>query len=95
MIPPEVTLGQNNPNPFNPSTTISYSLPRASEVQLAVYNLKGQLVRSLVEGPRPSGEHQIVWDGEDRHGNGVSSGVYLIRLRYNGKVITHKALMLK
>jgi hypothetical protein len=91
----QVHLLQNCPNPFNPSTTISYSLPRASEVQLAVYNLRGQLMRTLEEGPRPSGEHQIVWDGEDRHGNGVSSGVYLIRLRYNGKVITHKALMLK
>lgn len=95
MIPPELTLGRNFPNPFNPSTTISYQLPRASEVRLAVYNLRGQLVKTLVEGLKSSGDHQIVWDGEDSHGNSVSSGVYLIRLRSEGQFLTHKALMLK
>ncbi|MBW6514552.1 MAG: T9SS type A sorting domain-containing protein [Candidatus Syntrophosphaera sp.] len=91
----QVHLLQNYPNPFNPSTTISYSLPRASEIRLSVYNLKGQLVRTLVDGLKPSGAHQIVWDGEDRLGNSVSSGVYFIRLQSEGKVLTHKALMLK
>ncbi|MGC9361426.1 MAG: FlgD immunoglobulin-like domain containing protein [Candidatus Syntrophosphaera sp.] len=97
MIPAQgqVCLLQNHPNPFNPSTTISYQLPASGPVRLDIYNVRGQLVKTLVEGLKSSGAHQIVWDGKDRHGNSVSSGVYLIRLRSEGQFLTHKALMLK
>lgn len=74
-------LGQAYPNPFNPQTTLSYSLPEASRVDLAVYDLAGRLVRRLVAGqPRESGLHLVNWNGQDEAGQAAASGVYLYRL---------------
>lgn len=78
---PQVALYQNYPNPFNPETTISYSLAAAAELKLAVYNLRGQLVKELVKGTQPAGNYQSVWDGRDHSGNQVGSGIYLYRLQ--------------
>jgi len=83
------------PNPFNPNTTISYILPEASEIMLSVYNLKGQLVRTLVEDLKPSGPHQVVWDGKDNFNKQASSGVYFIRLQAGSISLTHKVLLMK
>ncbi len=76
----DFALMQNYPNPFNPSTTISFSLPEASNVTLAIYNLRGQLIRTLHSGALSAGHHRMVWDGRDSHGVKVASGVYLYRL---------------
>jgi hypothetical protein len=78
-------LGQNHPNPFNPSTTIRYELPRASTVELAIYNVAGRLVRVLVDGTeQAAGRHQVTWDGLDGSGKRVPSGVYVYRLEAGG-----------
>ena len=94
-VPDQLVLMQNYPNPFNPSTTISYILPEASEITLSVYNLKGQLVRTLVEGLKPSGLHQVVWDGKDKLNRQASSGVYFIRLQSGKTSKTRKMLLMK
>ena len=94
-IPDQLVLTQNYPNPFNPSTTISYILPEASEITLSVYNLKGQLVRTLVEGLKPSGLHQVVWDGKDKLNRQAASGVYFIRLQSGKTSKSRKMLLMK
>ncbi|NIW45714.1 MAG: hypothetical protein GWN30_13475, partial [Gammaproteobacteria bacterium] len=73
-IPEHYALKQNHPNPFNPSTTIEYQLPRAAEVKLAIYNVLGQKVRTLVNGKLAPGYHSVVWDGRDDRGVVASSG---------------------
>ena len=81
-------LGQNRPNPFNPTTIISFSIPSSeeglSEADLTVYDLLGQRIRTLVNGRLPDGEHRVIWDGRDESGQQVSSGIYLYRLSVNG-----------
>jgi len=79
-VPAAVVLGQNQPNPFNPITQIRFALPAAGPVELSVYNVAGQLVRTLASGEYGAGEHVLAWDGRDAVGNAVSSGVYFYRL---------------
>ncbi len=74
-------LFQNYPNPFNPETAISYQLSAFSDVELAIYNLLGQKVRTMVRGRQPAGRYEVKWDGRDEAGREVSSGVYIYRLR--------------
>ena len=93
--PPAVTLYQNYPNPFNPSTTINFSLPKQMKAKLKVYNLKGQLVKELVNGTIPKGRHKVVWDGKNAQGKSAATGIYLIRLDTGGRAITRKAMLLK
>jgi hypothetical protein len=91
----DVELHQNHPNPFNPSTRISYYLPRALSVTLTVYDVRGALVRTLVDRPVGVGYHSLVWDGLDSNGSRVGSGVYFYRLRAGNKVITKKLVVVK
>lgn len=89
-------LQQNYPNPFNPETTITFSLPCSGQVDLAIYNQKGQLIRSLSSNQDfPSGEHSLEWDGCDDTSNPVSSGIYLYRLSGMGKTVTRKMVLMK
>ncbi|HHV37043.1 MAG TPA: T9SS type A sorting domain-containing protein [Candidatus Cloacimonetes bacterium] len=88
-------LKQNYPNPFNPETTISFNLPRAENVLLNIYNIKGQLVRTLVDGSLPSGAHSLVWDGKNHGGELVSSGIYSYRISVAGEQQTKKMLLIK
>jgi len=74
-------LAPNYPNPFNPSTTIRYHLPRASRVKLQVYNPLGQVVRTLVEAQQPAGRYTVQWDGRDDSGRQLPAGVYFYRLK--------------
>jgi len=83
-------LAQNFPNPFNPSTTIRYTLPRRSHVALSVDNTLGQVVTMLENGEEPAGEHEVKFDGR-----GLASGVYFYRLQAEGFVRTMKALLMK
>ncbi|MCG8604240.1 T9SS type A sorting domain-containing protein, partial [bacterium] len=92
-VPTEFQLEQNYPNPFNPSTTISFALPRAGEVRLSIFNIKGQLVQTLLSGPLAAGRHRIVWDGTDARGARVASGFYIYRLRAN-ELVADKTLVL-
>lgn len=94
---PNVTymLHQNYPNPFNPETTISFDMPKAGFANLSVYNVKGQLVKTLVNGNLDWGRQSVVWNGTDNYGNSVTSGLYFYRLTTNGKTETKKMMLVK
>ncbi len=100
-LPAEFVLDQNYPNPFNPTTRIEYGLPLNSTVNLTVYDLLGQEVRSLMSGDaRTAGYHNIVWDARDNGGRAVSAGVYIYRLSARGEdgqrfTTTKKMVLLK
>jgi len=88
-------LEQNSPNPFNPSTTIRFQIPKKSHTKLEVYNSKGQKIKTLVNDELSAGAHQIVWNGDDNSSKPVVSGVYFYRLT-NGKFQqTNKMLLIK
>lgn len=91
---PAITL-TNYPNPFNPTTIIKYSLDEPGAVSLEIYNIKGQLVKTLIQGNADKGTHSVVWDGIDHIGNPCSSGVYFYKLRTNSRTLVRKMLMLK
>jgi hypothetical protein len=93
--PGKLILHQNYPNPFNPSTTISYNLPKTGPVRMDIYNIKGQLVKTLVNQTMLAGTHSVVWDGKDENGRVASSGVYFYRMITPDKVLTNKMLMIK
>ncbi|MCB5224157.1 MAG: C25 family cysteine peptidase [Candidatus Cloacimonadaceae bacterium] len=95
-IAPAVTeLKGNYPNPFNPSTTIAFSLKEGGAVEIGVYNLKGQLVRNLVSEHKAAGNHIAVFDGLDNHGKNLGSGVYIYRMKAGDYSKTQKMIMLK
>ncbi len=75
----------NFPNPFNPETTIQYNLKNNSDVTIAIYNTKGQLVRTLVNFSQLGGTHSVVWNGKDTNGRNVSSGIYFSTFDANDK----------
>jgi len=83
------------PNPFNPGTSVSFSLKQAGRAQLVVYNVRGQRVRKLLSESLPSGEHTVAWNGRDDAGHPVASGVYLVRLQAAGRSVTRKIMVLK
>jgi hypothetical protein len=95
VTPPVLSLEQNRPNPFNPSTVIAFTLPEATRVELAIYDVQGRLVRVLRGGRAPAGRHEVEWNGRDTRGEPVSSGLYLYRLKAGTKVLTKKMVMLK
>ncbi len=95
QLPQEFHLEQNFPNPFNPETTIEYSVRQAGSVHLAIYNLKGQLVRSLVKEEIPAGTHRITWDGRDSRGNQAASGVYIYRLTSDSQNLSRRMLLIR
>jgi hypothetical protein len=97
LLPKAFALSQNYPNPFNPSTTIAYDIPEGDniQVQLKVYNMRGQLVRTLVEETKSEGSYQIQWDGSDNYGRRVSSGVYFYRIKAGEFSKTRKMVILK
>ncbi len=88
-------LSQNNPNPFNPSTTINFSLKKNSNVSIIVYNVKGQKVRTLVSRIYNQGNHNVIWDGLDDNKQAVSSGLYFYRMISDEFQSTKKAIMMK
>jgi C1A family cysteine protease len=90
-----VRLYPVRPNPFNPAATISYSLPDASMVRLAVYDAAGRLVAVLADGRRSEGPHSIVWDGTDSFGGDVASGVYFLRLETDRGAATRKMVLVR
>jgi hypothetical protein len=91
----ETALFQNEPNPFNPTTTISFVLPTAQRARLSVYDASGKLVRTLVDGVTGYGTHHIEWDGTDNLGNEVGSGVYFYRLEAGKFQQSRKMVLLK
>ena len=94
-VPNEFKLDSNYPNPFNPTTTITYHLPKAAHVSLSVYNVAGQRVAELVSSQQSEGIHQAVWDGRDAAGVPVASGLYLYRIEAGTFTQTRKMTLLK
>ena len=92
---PRIALHPNYPNPFNPGTTIPYALPSEGIVNLAIYDIFGRTVRTLVVAPKTAGEHAASWDGRDEGGSLVASGVYFVRVEAGGQAATRKILLLK
>jgi len=89
-------LNGNYPNPFNPETTISFSVAQTSSmVNLEIYNLKGQNIKTLVNEILPAGNHSIVWNGADEKGKPIASGVYLYKMRIGNYVSTKKMILMK
>lgn len=94
-LPKEIALRQNYPNPFNPTTTIRFELPAARSVQIVVFNMTGQAVRTLVDGDCAAGIHHIVWDAKDDVGQQAPSGIYYFRMTTDDFSETKKLLLLK
>ena len=94
-VPAKYVLRGAAPNPFNPVTNVAYGAPRDSRVRLAVYNVAGRLVRTLVDGPVEAGYHTTVWDGRDDNGVAVGSGVYFCRMEAEGFDAATKMVLLK
>lgn len=90
---PLFSLGQCYPNPFNPATTISFTLGEAVRVRLRIYDVSGRFVRELTDGRREAGLHSEIWDGTDQAGRGVSSGVYFYRLEAGSFIETKKMVL--
>ncbi len=84
-----------SPNPFNPATTIRFNIVRDGYVGLSVYNVRGQLVKTLVDGMAAAGSSSVTWDGTDRSGRSCASGTYFLRLSNGGEVVTDKLLLAK
>ncbi|NQT61840.1 MAG: DUF2341 domain-containing protein [Candidatus Marinimicrobia bacterium] len=94
-LPSKYSMSQNHPNPFNPTTTISYDLPEQSIVKLTVFNIRGQEVMTLLDASEPPGYYEVQWNGLDRSGNQVSTGVYFCRLEAGSFSQTIKMVYLR
>ena len=90
-----IQLQGNYPNPFNPATQISFSLPYEEEIELIIYNVKGQKVKTLFSGFAEEGTHSLTWNGENEAGRSVSSGIYFYELKTSSRELTRKMLMMK
>ena len=95
QIPSEFTLGQNYPNPFNPITRLDYLLPRRSDVSIRVYNMLGQEIITLLRQEQPYGKYSVSWNGLDKYGKQVASGVYFTELKAGKVRRVTKMLLLK
>ena len=88
-------LLQNFPNPFNPTTTIKYEIPKAGMVDVQLYDINGRLIRTLLSEHQEFGAHSLRWDSRNDVGTMVSSGVYFYQVRFDQTVLSRKMLLLK
>ena len=95
IIPSHFELAQNFPNPFNPETTIRYLLPGASHVKLAIYNLRGQRIVTLVDREQQPGTYSVQWDGRNEASQDVASGVYLYQLQTKEFISVQKLVLIR
>lgn len=94
-LPSEFMMHQNYPNPFNPTTVIKYDLPRYGHVRLAIYDLLGRHIRTLVDTQQPAGRFQTIWNGTDEHNMKIGAGVYFCRLEAGDFVKVIKMALVK
>ncbi|MEE9161922.1 MAG: FlgD immunoglobulin-like domain containing protein [Candidatus Neomarinimicrobiota bacterium] len=94
-LPTEFSLEQNHPNPFNPATTLSYGLPSGAQVKLTVYDMRGREVATLEDAWQSAGRYQLRWDGNNRWGQPVGTGVYFARLRAGEMALMRKMVLLR
>jgi hypothetical protein len=95
QMPEEFALYANVPNPFNPSTRITYDLPLATQVSLQVFDILGRHLRTLVNGRQQPGRYAVIWDGRDERGQAVPTGVYIYRLQAGSYTRARRMLLLK
>ena len=96
ILPTQFDLVQNHPNPFNPSTTINFSVPEESVISIKVYDLSGRHVNTLLNASRIHvGHHQVIWDGTDFSGATVAAGIYIYALQTETSSITRKMVFMK
>ncbi len=95
VLPKKLVVSQNYPNPFNPSTTIKYSMPLRGQVSINVYNLRGALVTTLVDGVQDAGDHSVIWNGKDTRGASVSTGIYLYKVKTQDSEVVKKMALIK
>ena len=94
-IPAVPLISNNYPNPFNPSTTIAFSIPEDGLVKIDIYNIKGQKIKQLCDAEMQRGHHKVIWNGKDKNERSVSSGVYFVRLQANGQTAARKIMLMK
>ena len=94
MVPAALALHPPYPNPFNAEVVLSYDLPQAQPISLAIYNAAGQQVRSLYSGTQVAGAYRVVWDGRDQEGRLAGSGIYLALLRTTGTQLSQQLVIL-
>ncbi len=95
LLPKKFELYNNYPNPFNPTTTISYDLPVATHVSVEIYNVLGQVVTCLIDENQSAGHYQVIWDSKDGNGDAVASGMYFYRIKTDQFVNSKKMILLK
>lgn len=95
QLPDKFVLHQNFPNPFNPATTIKYSLPRAEKVTIDIFNILGRRISQIIDKKQPAGSHIAQWDGTNYRGENVATGLYFYRITAGENVETRKMLLLK
>ncbi|HCK99330.1 MAG TPA: hypothetical protein DHW42_04405 [Candidatus Marinimicrobia bacterium] len=95
IIPKHLTLSGNYPNPFNPITTIRFGLPESQKVDLSIYDLGGNKVKTLLRDVVPAGYHQVQWDGKDNSGNKVPSGIYIYQMSSDNINLVKKMILTK
>jgi len=93
--PSAFKLSANYPNPFNPSTTIEFELPETGEVELAIFNVRGERIKTLYSGQKPAGSYKIMWEGTSSNGSQVSSGVYFYRLKTADQEQTNRMVLMR
>jgi hypothetical protein len=94
-IPTEYALYQNYPNPFNPSTTIQFDLPEDSRVKIVVYDILGREVTSIADGVLEAGRYKETWEGRDRNGRSIATGVYIFRIEARSIVSNRNLISVK
>ena len=94
-IPVKFSLSQNYPNPFNPSTTIKYALANSATVNIAIYNIMGQKVATLLDKKQAAGSYTIQWNGTNAYGNKTASGIYFYQIKAGDFIKTQKMLLVK
>ena len=95
LLPLEYSLKQNYPNPFNPATTISYSLERLSHVELSIFNVLGQKIKTLVDQEQPANVYNVTWNGDTDDGRPAASGIYFYEIKAGTFNKTMKIMLLK
>ena len=95
LFPDEYSLTQNYPNPFNPSTTIEYYMPDDNYVELNIYNIKGERVKSLYKGYLKAGYHSVIWNGSSDSGISLASGIYIVSFKHGENIIRNKMVKIK
>ena len=88
-------LMQNYPNPFNPSTTIQYEIPKTGKVEVSIFDINGRLIKNVVNQTQQAGSRRVVWNGQNKSGVKVASGLYVYTVKFENTILSKKMILLK